>query len=209
MIESMGDDDIPVLTETEKARVQALGSAYRALGEAVAAGDATTDDVLATLAQARQIELDPARFIDALHVPDDAGEYTEALERLLRRIPDGWGRWISCDAGWFPLVVELDAAMAEVLPTYVLHQVKEKFGSLRYYFAMGDLPYDDPVRQRLDALVREAEQRSERTCELCGADAVLCRRSGWYKTLCSTCRSGGDCAGYEPVRRLNRSQPGD
>jgi hypothetical protein len=81
----------------------------------------------------------------------------------------------------------------------VVHQVKEKFGSLWYYFAAGELAYDDPTRQRLDALVREAEERSQRTCELCGADAVLSRRGGWYKTLCAACRDGGNRGDYEPV----------
>lgn len=143
MIVSMGDADIPELTEPERAGWKALGSSYRALAEAAAKGDLTEEDVGATLAQTGQIELDPARFTDALHVPEDAGAYAEALEGLLRRIPDGWGRWISCDAGWYPLIVDLDAAMAAIWPTYVVQQVKEKFGSLRFYFDAEGLPLED------------------------------------------------------------------
>jgi hypothetical protein len=37
---------------------------------------------------------------DALHIPADAGQHAAALEKILRRIPDGWGRWISHDSGW-------------------------------------------------------------------------------------------------------------
>ncbi|MBB1511076.1 hypothetical protein H5399_00415 [Tessaracoccus sp. MC1627] len=193
----MGDAVTPELTETERAGWKALGSSYRALAEAAAKGDLTEKDVGATLAQTGQIELDPARF--ALHVPEDAGAYAEALEGLLRRIPDGWGRWISCDAGWYPLIVDLDAAMAAIWPTYVVQQVKEKFGSLRFYFDAEGLPLEDPRHRRLDALLRDAEERSLRTCEVCGADAVLCRRRGWLKTLCAGCRRLEHNRGYVPV----------
>lgn len=199
MIVSMGDADIPELTEPERAGWKALGSSYRALAEAAAKGDLTEEDVGATLAQTGQIELDPARFTDALHVPEDAGAYAEALEGLLRRIPDGWGRWISCDAGWYPLIVDLDAAMAAIWPTYMVQQVKEKFGSLRFYFDAEGLPLEDPRHRRLDALLRDAEERSLRTCEVCGADAVLCKRRGWLKTLCAGCRGLEHNRGYVPV----------
>lgn len=38
--------------------------------------------------------LDVRQLADALEVPTDAGEYADALRRILVRIPDGWGRWI-------------------------------------------------------------------------------------------------------------------
>ena len=75
--------------------------------------------------------------LDALHVPADAGEHAVGLEAILRRIPAGWGRWISTGAGWYPLLVELDRAIAALAPDYEVHQVKEKGGSLRYSW---DLP---------------------------------------------------------------------
>lgn len=117
----------------------------------------------------------------------------------MRRIPDGWGRWISCDAGWYPLIVDLDAAMAAIWPTYVVQQVKEKFGSLRFYFDAEGLPLEDPRHRRRDALLRDAEERSLRTCEVCGADAVLCKRRGWLKTLCAGCRRLEHNRGFVPV----------
>jgi hypothetical protein len=52
---------------------------------------------------------------------------------MLLRIPDGWGRWIGCSQGWNPLITELDAHLAELCPEYELHQVKENYGTLRYY----------------------------------------------------------------------------
>lgn len=81
--------------------------------------------------------------LSELRVPDDAGDLRGALKRLLGRIPDGWGRWISCDSGWYPLLVELDGQMSALLPSYVIHQVKEKYGGLRYYWEPGE-EVDDP-----------------------------------------------------------------
>jgi hypothetical protein len=96
----------------------------------------TLDDAegfAAAIAAVRQTTVDLSRVLDALHVPADAGELAPALERILRRIPDGWGRWISCGPGWYPILVHLDTQLAAIDPGYVVHQVKEKFGGLRYY----------------------------------------------------------------------------
>ncbi|HTW41451.1 MAG TPA: hypothetical protein VMD79_03980 [Solirubrobacteraceae bacterium] len=86
--------------------------------------------------------LDHQQMLNAMHVPEDAGEHAEALAAILRRIPDGWGRWISCDRGWYALIVELDGQLSALLPSYVLHQAKEKFGGLRYYWESGEEIHD-------------------------------------------------------------------
>lgn len=78
-------------------------------------------------------------FLNTPHVPDDAGIHSAALGRILGRIPDGWGRWISCGAGWYGLLVDLDERIAAVAPDYHVHQVKEKFGTLRFYWSLPDL----------------------------------------------------------------------
>jgi len=87
-------------------------------------------------------DIDYQQLLNAVHVPEDAGEHAEALRGILLRIPDGWGRWISCDRGWYPLLVELDEQLRMLLPNYVLHQVKEKFGGLRYYWESGEDVHD-------------------------------------------------------------------
>lgn len=120
--------------------------------------------------------------LDAMHVPQDAGEYEEDLVKILKRIPDGWGRWISCDKGWYPLITELDKALVELDPNYTIHQVKEKFGGLRYYASSTSSVAHD--------LIDEAERKSYTICELCGAPAQLMKTNSkypWYKTVCSAC----------------------
>jgi hypothetical protein len=78
-------------------------------------------------------------MLDTIHVPEDAGEHADDLRRILSRIPPRWGRWISCASGWYPLIIELDKKLAEIFPDYELHQVKEKFGTLRYYIGFPQL----------------------------------------------------------------------
>lgn len=69
-------------------------------------------------------------------LPPDAGKHAEGLKRILARIPEGWGRWISCGPGWYGLLVELDQKLAAIAPDYEIHQVKEKFGTLCFYTSM-------------------------------------------------------------------------
>jgi hypothetical protein len=83
-------------------------------------------------------DVEDQQSLNAMHVPEDAGEHAEALRGMLARIPDGWGRSISCSRGWYPLLVELDEQLRALLPNYVIYQVKEKFGGLRYYWEPGE-----------------------------------------------------------------------
>jgi hypothetical protein len=78
-------------------------------------------------------------ILNTIHLPEDAGEHSDDLRRILARIPENWGRWISCASGWYPLVIELDQRLSEIYPDYELHQVKEKFGTLRYYIGFPQL----------------------------------------------------------------------
>lgn len=87
-----------------------------------------------------------------MHVPEDAGEHEQALLRLLLRIPDGWGRWISCSSGWFALLARAERDLADACPTFAAHQIKEKYGTLRLYV---EFDHDDD----LPADLRAAEPR--------------------------------------------------
>lgn len=87
---------------------------------------------------------DPLRLssLNAVHMPDDAGQYYQSLLRMLARIPENWGRWIGVSKGWYPLVTEVDQRLAQIMPDYEINQVKEKFGSLRYYWEPGIEPFE-------------------------------------------------------------------
>lgn len=133
MVISDNPDGEPTeLSDAAQARWDALKDAIGEL--AGASGDA--DGFTAALAAVRQIGqgIDPHEVLSAVHVPGDAGHYAEALRQMLVRIPDGWGRWISCSRGWYPILADLDQQLARLFPTYEIHQVKEKYGGLRFYW---------------------------------------------------------------------------
>lgn len=95
-----------------------------------------------------------------------------------------WG--FDCDEGWFQIIWDLSEALEkEILKQpedkriyCSASQVKEKFGYLHFYIASGT---DEMYR-----LINEAEQKSEVTCETCGAPGKT-RGQGWYYTACEEC----------------------
>ncbi len=130
-------------------------------------------------------EYDESR--DSFHVPEDAGEYTDGLVAIMMRIPDGWGRWISCDRGWYRIIIDVDQQLAKLDPNYAVHQVKEKFGGLRYYFAATSA-VDEETWEKMQQIVRKAEKLADKTCECCGStEKVKLRDNGWWKTMCDHC----------------------
>lgn len=62
--------------------------------------------------------------------------------------------------GWHPLVEKLIHDLLQLGWNRELHQIKEKFGGLRFY--TGDTPSD------CFGLILEAESQSMKTCEVCG-----------------------------------------
>ena len=99
-----------------------------------------------------------------------------------------WG--FDVDDGWFDILEKLGDGISGLLELvteeereqFCVEQVKEKFGSLRYYFTA-----PDKLHQAISALVRVAEADSRATCELCGKRGEI-RSGGWLKCLCDGCR---------------------
>lgn len=179
------------LSETDKARSAAARAAADELSSALRNED--PEETAAAAGQFLQAinALAPDKILDKLHVPDDAGEYRDALIAILLRIPERWGRWISCGPGWYPLITDLDQRLAAIDPNYEIHQVKEKFGGLRYYFGASD----PTLHNAMQTLADETEQRSTKTCEECGnTGAPHTSETGWRRTLCASCASAANYA---------------
>jgi hypothetical protein len=92
--------------------------------------------------------------------------------------------------GWVPLLTRLATDLKNMGWTGAVEQIKEKFGSLRFYALPDGVPahLHEAFRDRITA----AEAESCRTCEMCGAPgAIESRRpnGGWIKCLCPTCRT--------------------
>ena len=94
-----------------------------------------------------------------------------------------WG--FECGDGWFNILDQLMGNIqhhidwknknSEVVAQVTLDQVKEKFGTLRFYYSGGD--------DEISGMVRMAESMSGVTCEECSAPAET-HGPGWIKTLC-------------------------
>lgn len=71
-------------------------------------------------------------------------------------------------------------AVPDLVPQVTLDQVKEKFGTLSFYYTGGD--------DTIYGMVRMAESMSAVTCEFCGNPGQA-RHDGWIKTLCDPCHT--------------------
>lgn len=188
-----GDRHVPNLTDDEKRRWDDFKRAISKVSDRLAG---VTSEELPSEPLPEFTDEEMRRIRDSLHVPDDAGEHEDALIAMMLRIPDNWGRWIGCDAGWFPLITDLDQQLAALDPNYELHQCKEKVGGLRYY-AHTDLTGE--AADEFDSLIDAAERQSFAICERCGQPgAMAITATRWLKTLCD------DCMGAEPDRGWRR-----
>lgn len=95
----------------------------------------------------------------------------------------GWmgGGYLSfeCSGGWRFLLGDLlrriDLALeGEERESFQVSQIKEKFGTLRFYHNGGE---------RIERLVETAEKLSETTCDVCGSGGRL-QGKGWVSVRC-------------------------
>lgn len=103
-----------------------------------------------------------------------------------------WG--FECGDGWYNIIDQLCANIQHYtdwnnqnfakgfkqykeVPQVIAVQVKEKFGTLRFYYDGGD--------DKIDGMMRMAEAMSAVMCEECGAPGHQ-RSGGWIRTLCDT-----------------------
>lgn len=168
----------------DKPRERAALDALHDLASALHAEDATDSEIDAALNAVRQVPIDLDRMLNSIYVPEDAGEYEDLLRSLLLRIPDGWGRWIGHGPGWYPILARLDEKLRSLDPDYEIHQIKEKYGTLRVYWTGKNYDIGEQA-------VEEAEAESARTCELCGEPGRIVERHSWLRTLCPACSTSG------------------
>lgn len=95
-----------------------------------------------------------------------------------------WG--FECGDGWFKIIYDLSKKLTELiraLPSvdhccFRASQVKEKFGTLRFYMTC--------ETDEMTAAIDEAVELSEKTCELCGQPGEL-RNESWIVVKCDDC----------------------
>lgn len=78
-------------------------------------------------------------------------------------------------SGKSPFIKREERPVPELIEQVVARQIKEKFGTLRFYYDGGD----DYIR----GLESMADSMSARICEDCGNPGKI-RKGGWVRTLC-------------------------
>ena len=86
-----------------------------------------------------------------------------------------------CGDGWFDLLWRLSKKISACKEEVVATQVKEKFGTLRFYVGGAS---DKAFR-----IIEKAEKESGHICEKCGNKGELRERGTWLKTICEVCNS--------------------
>jgi hypothetical protein len=88
---------------------------------------------------------------------------------------DGWYNIIDHLCNNIQNYIDWKNQKEEVVTQVVAEQVKEKFGTLRFYYSGGN--------EYIRGLVTMAESMSGVTCEECGTPGKQ-RGGGWIRTLC-------------------------
>ena len=102
------------------------------------------------------------------------------LEQITSRINSAYGKVIECDPGWHELVCKCHLELLAMDPNYEVFQVKEKFGSLRYYFGTKSTDLKEFMMWKVS---EKYMFLSEKTCEITGKAGKLMFKQGLYKTL--------------------------
>ena len=106
--------------------------------------------------------------------------------------------WDYCQAskGWEDIIrrLLLDLDKPEMVWSNHITQVKEKFGTLRFYIGSAT----DPVFKR----IAQAEKESAVTCQVCGNPGKL-RPDGWWETLCDEHAGGRETENEDTIKPIS------
>jgi len=91
-----------------------------------------------------------------------------------------WG--LEVGDGWYKLIFKMCAKLEKYLKKtgnkdFYFTQVKEKFGSGRFYNYGGD--------DATDKIIEDAETLCGKTCEVCGKPGNIEKIGGWFYPVCS------------------------
>ncbi len=107
-------------------------------------------------------------------------------ESIARRIANGSMGGAYVGPGWREIVEDLDRVLSKLDPNYVVNQIKEKFGSLRYYTGH-PIKLEKGLQETFNNHIALAEELSSKTCEECGAPGKrygIGKQFKLYKTVC-------------------------
>jgi hypothetical protein len=122
-------------------------------------------------------------------LPFDIQHYKQHIVNILSKIYPQYGITLNINPGWIPLIVDLHKQISSLVPDYRIYQIKEKFGSLRYYADFTTSIENIKNFEYLSELIQTAELKSQTICDICTQPATLRNHSFIYKTRCDSCEN--------------------
>ena len=120
--------------------------------------------------------------------PENTQKLIESCPRLY---PEDF--YFECENGWFQLLLDLSLQLEAEINfcespdiaepceiEFRATQVKEKYGTLRFYMTCST--------DKMQDLIEEAEKKSQYICEHCSAPGTLTVRHGWWSVSCVECQ---------------------
>lgn len=107
---------------------------------------------------------------------------------MVNDLPEGW-----VNAFGDQMCSELVAALGEYADRWITVQVKEKYGSIRWYYSfdVDGLPNEEiekvnQVEKLVSDIIDKYDEISYHTCVFCGAPATR-TTTGWIMPICQNC----------------------
>lgn len=115
----------------------------------------------------------------------------------MRKTCMAWG--ISVNDGWFDLIRNLCKEINNIIKgtdlKVIADQVKEKFGTLRFYyhidFNSSKCKEIEKISNEISIIINNYEEKSAKICEVCGKQGKLIGEN-WLTTLCEECKEKRD-----------------
>lgn len=141
----------------------------------------------------------------------------EWQDKLKSYFAEGWPPYVSISYGWKNLVTKLISDLDKLNVPWKAAQIKEKFGTLRFYASIQYITDDwrmkvskpnyklskfdkqlfkfyhkpkeeqDKLRDKFDRLIAIAEYASGYICELCSKNGLTRHQISHIQTLCNKC----------------------
>lgn len=93
--------------------------------------------------------------------------------------------------GWYQLLYDLCEELAKCIHDadepvkFVVTQIKEKYGTLRFYYYLEDGDFE--TREQIDEIIDKYEGLSATVCECCGKPGKLREKNGQLMVRCEEC----------------------
>jgi hypothetical protein len=119
---------------------------------------------------------------------EEMNQYLESIGGLVRTYkvfkgPILTAEYLSVSEGWYDLIKSLIDELIALGWDRRVHQVKEKFGGLRFYV--------ENIPEGGEEIIRKYESLSYKICEKCGEEGQLRGGNGqWLRTLCEVHADG-------------------